>query len=370
MFFKLLRKLGVGHVFLKLLSPFIHFRGRLPEYSEAEQTLKSLSPDPASSCICKVQTKKLSHSFQLDIIVPSYNSESSIENCILSVLEQKSTYSYRLIIIDDGSCDNSPSIIDSFAEDPRVLIVHQENRGFSGARNTGLKVSDAEYIMFLDSDDTLCPGAVEALMRLVSSGADIAEGAFNTVDLSGKVLSPGIHKAGLVNPRQDMSGYFWAKVFRSELFDGVRLPLDYWYEDSLMAQIIYPLAERRGFIASGYEKAVYNYTVNPSGISASGRKRPKCIDSLWITLQLYKDRCSLGLENDQLYYEYILNMLRLTYLRCEMLPSEAKLAIFAIWKDFLESNFSGFQSEISSRKVLEQAVRTGNYKLYSLACRL
>ena len=369
-FFKLLRKFGVGSFYLRLLSPFIRFDDKLPDYNSAMEMLNSLSLNPANSCICNKQEKETSSGFSLDKIVPSYNSEKTIEKCILSVLNQKSSYSFRLIIIDDGATDSSPSKIDQFAGDPRVCIVHQENKGFSGARNTGLQISNAEYIMFLDSDDTLCPGAIEGLMQLANSGYAIVEGAFNTVDLNGKVLTSGVHKSGKINPRHDMTGYFWAKVFKSELFDGLCLPMDYWYEDSLMAQIIYPLADIRRYTASGYRKAVYNYTVNPSGISASGRKSLKCIDSLWITLQLYKDRCSLDLNTDQQYFEYILNMLCLTYIRCEILSNDAKLAMFVIWKDFIEKNFSEFHSTIPCHEILLNAVRNGNFTLYSLACRL
>lgn len=87
------------------------------------------------------------------IIVPVYNCESTIGNCIESILQQ--TFSdFKLYIIDDGSEDRTPSICLGYADkDSRVVYKRQENLGVSAARNTGMEVSNAEYIMFVDGDD-------------------------------------------------------------------------------------------------------------------------------------------------------------------------------------------------------------------------
>ena len=371
MLYRILRKLSIAYLFLKILAPFIHGKRELPDLDAAFNGLSKLSPDPKGSCICAGRERKMSKDFDLDIIVPSYNSEKTIESCLHSVLEQKCSFRFRLIVIDDGATDRSPELIDKFSQDPRVLIIHQKNKGFSGARNAGLAVSDAKYIMFLDSDDSLCEGAIENLMQCIyCNGAAVAEGAFNAVSPNGKIRSTTSHKAGQLNPRNDMTGYVWGKIFEAELFNGICLPLDYWYEDSLIAQIIYPLIENRNKTAYGISEAVYNYTINPSGITATSRKNKKCVDSLWITLQLYKDRCTLGLEKDARYYEYILSMVRLTYLRCEALPEDAKKFIFVIWNNFINKEFQTFTTSNPKKEILQSAIRSGNYELYALACKL
>lgn len=87
------------------------------------------------------------------IIVPVYNVEKYIDECVQSIIEQ--TYKeYEVILVDDGSTDKSGSLCDQISSrDKRFLVIHQKNRGLSGARNTGIKVASGDYILFVDSDD-------------------------------------------------------------------------------------------------------------------------------------------------------------------------------------------------------------------------
>ena len=114
MFYKALRKTGVGNKLIKFIAPYVKFHDLLPDPVSAHKMLDGISPDPANSCICSARSIKPGSVFDLDIIIPCYNSETSIEKCINSVLEQKCSYSFRVIIIDDGSFDSSPSIIYRF----------------------------------------------------------------------------------------------------------------------------------------------------------------------------------------------------------------------------------------------------------------
>lgn len=92
---------------------------------------------------------------QISIIIPVYNSESYLKDCIESILNQ-SYEDFEAIFIDDGSQDASFSIISEFAHrDNRIKLYHQENSGVSAARNLGLKYASGEYITFIDSDDTI-----------------------------------------------------------------------------------------------------------------------------------------------------------------------------------------------------------------------
>jgi len=184
------------------------------------------------------------------------------------------------------------------------------------------------------------------------------------------LLSVRHHKEAKLDLLHELEGYPWAKVYDSSLFDGICLPEGYWYEDSLMMQLLYPLAKSRGMSAVGVNQSVYNYTINPAGVTANSRKRPKCIDSLWITLQLHKDRQTLGLEKDQCYYEYILSMILLSYRRAENQSEETKKAMLVIWQEFLRRELEGFDTKDKNYKILEQAVREANFPLYCAACKL
>jgi len=99
------------------------------------------------------------------VIVPVYKAEATLPRCIESVLTQQLPGGLRLILVDDQSPDRSGEICDAYAaKDPRVMVLHRRERGVSGARNVGLRAATGEYIVFLDSDDALRPGALAAAL--------------------------------------------------------------------------------------------------------------------------------------------------------------------------------------------------------------
>ncbi len=369
MVYKLLRKAGLGGYALRVIRPFLKDCGPMCHPDEARALLHSLNEDSGKSCLWDKRRAK--GDTELDIIIPAYNAEKYIRACLDSALSQDTKHSFRLIVIDDGSTDSTGSLIDSYAADPRMLIRHQENRGFSGARNAGLEISDAKFVMFLDSDDTLPAGAIDALLNCAcENSAAIVEGGYSTVSTEGKVLSRVAHKAGKLEPAGELKGFTAMKIIAAELMDGICFPEGYWYEDSIMAQIVAPLCKSRGLTAWGIGDSVYNYTINPGGISHTGRKSPKSIDSLYVTMQLFKDRKLLGLEKNQAYYNYILNMVILSFRRCENQSEEVKKAMFVLWRDFLQREFEGFDTDHKGRRTVQSALRNGNYPMYCAACKL
>ncbi|MCM1441390.1 MAG: glycosyltransferase, partial [Roseburia sp.] len=109
---------------------------------------------------------------KVSIVVPVYNCEPYLEKCIHSILEQ--TYeNIELVLIDDGASDGSGEICDAYRDHDRVRIYHKENEGVSRARNDGILQASGQYIMFVDSDDTIEGTMVETLVRaLQENGAD------------------------------------------------------------------------------------------------------------------------------------------------------------------------------------------------------
>ena len=101
----------------------------------------------------------------LCVIVPVYKAAATLDRCVASVLAQQVAGGLHCILVDDGSPDESGGLCDAWAaRDPRVTILHQENRGVSAARNAGLAAADSEYLVFLDADDALRPGALQAAL--------------------------------------------------------------------------------------------------------------------------------------------------------------------------------------------------------------
>lgn len=99
----------------------------------------------------------------ISVVVPVYNASKYVSKCIQSIQKQKYD-NWELILVDDGSTDNSGDICDMFAEkDGRIRVIHQENQGSVSARRNGVMAAEGEYICFLDADDTMPPTALEAL---------------------------------------------------------------------------------------------------------------------------------------------------------------------------------------------------------------
>jgi glycosyltransferase involved in cell wall biosynthesis len=99
---------------------------------------------------------------KVSVVVPVYNEEKHLKRCVESIIGQSLT-DWQLILVDDGSTDESGRMCDRYAaEDPaRITVVHQENRGYARARNRGLELVSGDYVMLVDADDSLTPDALE-----------------------------------------------------------------------------------------------------------------------------------------------------------------------------------------------------------------
>ena len=114
----------------------------------------------------------------ISVIIPLYNKEAIIERSVQSVLSQ-SFKDFELIVVDDGSTDNSAKIVENI-QDERIRLFYQENGGPSKARNTGINYAQGEWVLFLDADDELLPNALDKLYEVGSnfSHIDIIDGAY------------------------------------------------------------------------------------------------------------------------------------------------------------------------------------------------
>lgn len=213
----------------------------------------------------------------VSIIVPVYNVERYLARCVDSVLGQ--TYpSWELILVDDGSFDRSPAICDEYAErDGRIKVVHKKNGGVSSARNVGLDMMRGEYVTFLDSDDYWHPCYLEILLNLVEEKqADIAQCDFVRGDSS---VFPTIHLGKAQVKEYTNESIFTlyaakiivcAKLYKSKLWDGLRMPEGKSYEDDFMTWRLYYKAHKVVLTSL----PLYYYYTNESGTMAKQRKSP------------------------------------------------------------------------------------------------
>lgn len=203
----------------------------------------------------------------VSVIVPVYNAEAFLDQCLESIVAQ----SYRhleILVVDDGSTDRSGGLCDRWGErDERIHVIHQPNGGHSAARNAALDVMAGELVTMVDSDDVLAPDFVATLLDVMrQADADIAVAGyeafygdlprFRAVDSRPAIQVYSQHEALLaVLYQQGLTHSPWGRLFRASLFDGIRFPLGIIYED---LAIIYPLLKNCDKVAAT-PQVLYGY---------------------------------------------------------------------------------------------------------------
>lgn len=181
----------------------------------------------------------------ISIVVPVYNVEKYLRECLDSLLGQE-FQDCEILLVNDGSTDLSPAICQEYAaRDGRVRVIHQENQGLSAARNTGIEAAQGEYLLFVDSDDYLPEGALSTLHALaVEHHADFVAGIFLRLLENGNIrparLRDPIHGAEVYTGDAKMDNYIrvpkqtnsvTGKLFARELFREIRFPVGKLFED-------------------------------------------------------------------------------------------------------------------------------------------
>ena len=177
----------------------------------------------------------------ISIIVPVYNVEKYLKQCVDSILAQ--TFSdIEIILVDDGSPDECPKICDEYQKkDARVRVIHKSNGGLSDARNAGIKAAKGEYIGFVDSDDYIAPDMYEKLYKMMNdTGADMAvcQAVIVTDDSSAqytdsdeiKLLDKDEALYRMICKRL-FTVNSWNKLYKKNLFNNIMFPVNMLYED-------------------------------------------------------------------------------------------------------------------------------------------
>lgn len=159
---------------------------------------------------------------KVSVIVPVYNAECYLDECIQSVLNQKFT-DWELLLVNDGSTDSSDDVCRKYSlEDPRIKVINKTNSGVSATRNLGLSMCSGEYVMFLDADDYWCDRTFlgEFVGLADSKSLDVVRGEYKAVDPSGNDL-PVKERDGLKRMSENRildSSTFLDNVLQREFF--------------------------------------------------------------------------------------------------------------------------------------------------------
>lgn len=213
----------------------------------------------------------------ISVIIPVYNVEDYVEECIQSLLSQTYT-NFEMIIVDDGSTDSSGDICDRYSQiDQRIKIIHKENSGPSSARNAGLDLVCGDYICFVDSDDTVKCNYLEKLLNtIVKYKADMVICDAETSRLGDPEYAT-LEETSLnqsqawewlsdnVSREYTLMVVVWNKIFSKKIFTNLRFPTEKIHEDDYMINQLLIRAEQIIFLPD----KLYMYRYNASGITGS-----------------------------------------------------------------------------------------------------
>lgn len=327
----------------------------------------------------KVQLKQRKIECKLSIIVPIYNAELYIKDCLDSIFSQNIPCSYEVICINDGSLDNSLEIIQKYYKE-NLKIFSQDNFGAGKARNRGLDEASGEYIFFMDADDILPPNAINSMLKAAfASGADIISGTIGKANTSLSMVyyprkKKTIETNDLVEACNLMRGTPWGKLYKSYLWENIRFLEHYAYEDTIVFLSIFPKAKK--FLVLG--SPVYCFRSSNDSLFKRENLSVRCVDIIWVI----KDALDCALQIpftsvDQYYQVLIWHLSVVLYARLRNLNNEELLKnVFVIAIDinnmFLNHcscsiKFSGKNAKIYYK--VQKSFVTRDYLLWLACCK-
>ncbi len=305
---------------------------------------------------------------EISIIVPVYQAKKYITDCVNSVLEQ-SFSDFELILVDDGSTDGSEKLLDLFARNARVKVIHKQNGGPVSARKAGITAATGRYVMNLDSDDTLEKGALCALHEYISRfSADVYCFGFYSVTNGKKELVLPNFDEGFYDEKQKTStilpsfiydkkrpfyafGIYpsiWSKIVKRELYMPCQLSINDALvigEDFALSFLIMHKAQSVYII----KKPFYNYKVLPSSLS-----RNISVDNWAVKAQVLREfegsrhyagvsegvKTQLGAYLTEMLYDYLVVSAKKSASYAEFAQKEKSIdEIIHKYTDFCKYNF-------------------------------
>ena len=252
----------------------------------------------------------------ISVIVPVYNVEAYVAKCIESI--QNQSYQHlEIILVDDGSTDDSGDICDQYAAyDDRIKVIHQENGGISAARNTGIEAANGDYITFVDSDDYIAPNMYEDMLHILKDNdLDILEcTAFRDKDGTiiegcndGSLEIFNRHEA-LKMAMHDCFIAVWSQMYKRSAIGDIRFPVGRKFEDTAVSYLFIANTNRVGHINRCY----YYYRLNPNSITQTSFD-PK---SRWDFVIGYEERLQYAIHHHLPYVDDCNSLLMKAVLSC------------------------------------------------------
>lgn len=230
----------------------------------------------------------------ISVIVPVYNIRQYLEKCIESIIDQ--TYrNLEIILVDDGSTDNSGEICDFYSnKDSRINVLHQENKGLSAARNAGMKVARGDWLAFVDGDDWIESNMFEKMLDIGKEyDADLVLSRFKFATAKIEFEKENDHDAISIFEGSELieeyiqkkkncmiSPSVWDRLYKKEILDGLLFPEGRVHEDICFTVDVFCRCKRAVYI----DHPFYNYRVDRGeSISNSGYDIKRIEDTIVLT---------------------------------------------------------------------------------------
>lgn len=210
---------------------------------------------------------------KISIIVAVYKVEAYLDRCIQSIINQ-TYYNLEIILIDDGSPDNCGRICDEYAwKENRIKVIHKKNGGAADAKNAGIEIATGEYLGIVDSDDFIHPEMYETLYaNLLKTGSDISICSFGKVYDNRMILDNRKNEVLTMSNIEGLECLFtfdcvnfnvpWNKLYKKELFDGIRYPKGNVRDDESTTYKLIFTSKRIAIT----QRVMYYYFQNVNGI--------------------------------------------------------------------------------------------------------
>ena len=309
----------------------------------------------------------------LSVIVPVYNGEATIAACLDSILQQDTDCTVQLIVVDSDSTDGTAAVLERYRAQPGVVLCNCiAPRSAAAARNEGLRHAVGRWLMFVDSDDLLLPGAIRTLLEAAQRlDADVVQGGWQYLDGDGKFgaaqrFAEHIYEKRTAYDCLDLPGTPWAKLYRRSLFDEIRFPAGYTcFEDAVIHFLIFPAAEKIASIS----QVVYAWRRNANGITFTSQGTKKAVQAYWIVEELLEQHRRIKQPWDELFYRNLtLQLSNYCYVCVAGLTEEEKQGVFACCCLLYQKNAGDYEAKHApfAVRTAHRALMTSEYGLWKL----
>ena len=302
----------------------------------------------------------------VSVIVPIYNTRPFLEECVRSILNQQFSEPFEVLLVDDGATDGCDVLCDELAaQDKRIRVFHQENQGLSGARNTGIDAARGRYYAFVDADDVVRPGYLQALYDACEThDAYMAICAVEDVNEDGTSQDPPEYtlpaETGVFVGKDLLNRFYapngtyytvaWNKLYRAEVWKLLHYPEGRLHEDDFVAHRLFWRCDKVVCL----DAPLYNYRLRKGSICRTEMK-PGAFDAVDGLADRYRFLVENSAPRETVDAAYAACWRRYLFLCAKVRQNPSPKLVKAISKEqFLMQSLIGYLPNCRTLKMTEK----------------